>query len=79
MSKNTNPNPSSVPKTESWVRVMFLAFLPVLAALFAPEAARIALLAVGGVAFVVGFVLMVRQSRRTGNDGLRHLVHSDSD
>jgi len=45
MSQNTNPNTPSVPKTESWVRVMFLAFLPVVAALFAPEAARIPLLA----------------------------------
>jgi len=79
MSQNTNPNTPSVPKTESWVRVMFLAFLPVVAALFAPEAARIPLMAVAGIAFLVGFVLMVRQSRRTGNDGLRQLVHSDSD
>jgi len=79
MFHNTKRNTSGVPKTEPWVRVMSLAFLPILAALFAPEAARIPLLAVGGLAFLVGFVLMVRQSRRTGNDGLRQLVHSDSE
>ena len=77
MSENTNRRTSTVPRTEPWVRVMSFAFLPVVAALFTPEAARVALLAVGGIAFVVGFVLMVRQSRRTGNDGLRQLVHSD--
>lgn len=79
MSQNTNRNTSTVPRTESWVRVMSVAFLPVIAALFAPQAARIALLGVGGMTFLAGFVLMVRQSRRTGNDGLRQLVHSDSE
>ncbi len=79
MSRNTNRSTPSVPRTESWVRVLFVAFLPVVAALFAPEAARIALLAVGGIAFLVGFVLMIRQSRRAGTDGLRQLVHSDSE
>jgi len=59
---------------------MALAFAPVLGALLVPEAARIALLALGGLMFVVGFVLMVRASRASRDDeSLRQLVHSSSD
>jgi hypothetical protein len=80
MSANTNRTTSSAPTTEPWVRVMAFSFLPVLAALFVPEAARIALLALGGVTFLVGFVLMVRHSRRSrDDDSLRQLVHSGSE
>jgi hypothetical protein len=68
------------PKTEPWVLVMALAFAPVLGALLVPQAARIALLALGGVMFVVGFALMVRTSRVSRDDeSLRQLVHSGSE
>lgn len=83
MSQNTNRTGSTVPsapRTEPWVLIMALAFAPVLGALLVPQAARIALLAVGGVMFVVGFVLMVRASRTSRDDeSLRQLVHSSSE
>jgi hypothetical protein len=70
----------TAPRTESWVLIMALSFVPVLGALFLPQAARIALLALGGVMFAVGFVLMVRASRASrDNDSLRQLVHSGSE
>jgi len=57
---------------------MALAFVPVAAAVLLPQAARIPLIAVGGLMFVIGFVLMVRESRRSrGSDSLRQLVHAD--
>jgi hypothetical protein len=57
---------------------MALAFVPVVAAVLLPQAARIPLIAVGGLMFVIGFVLMVRESRRSrGGDSLRQLVHAD--
>ena len=75
--RGTSPTP---PRTERWVLIMALAFAPVLAALFAPQAARIPLLVVAGLTFVVAFVLMLRESRRSrGGDSLRELVHGDSE
>ena len=60
--------------------IMALAFAPVLGALAVPQAARIALLALGGVMFAVGFALMVRTSRASrDNESLRQLVHSGSE
>ena len=80
MSENFKRIDSRSPKTERWVIVMMCSFLPVIAALFLPEAVRIPLVAVAGVIFIWGFVLMVRQSRQSpGNEGLRRLVHSDSE
>ena len=83
MSQNPNPTSRTVPgapKTESWVLIMALAFAPVLGALFVPQAARIALLVLGGVMFVVGFALMVRASRTSrDNVSLRQLVRSSSE
>jgi hypothetical protein len=59
---------------------MALAFAPVLGALIVPEAARITLLTIGGVTFLVGFVLMIRASRRSrDNESLRQLVHPGSE
>jgi hypothetical protein len=59
---------------------MALSFAPVLGALLVPQAARIALLVLGGVMFVVGFALMVRTSRASrDNESLRQLVHSGSE
>ena len=59
---------------------MALAFLPVIAALFTPESARVVLVGIGGVTFIAGFSLMLRESRRShGSDNLRHLVHADSE
>ena len=76
-SKNELPTP---PKTERWLLLMALAFVPVIVALFVPEAARIPLLAVSGLTFVVAFAMMIRHSRTNrDNDSLRRLVHSDSD
>ena len=76
-SKNAPPAP---PKTERWLLVMALAFVPVIIALFVPEAARIPLLVVSGLTFVAGFAMMIRHSRANrGDDSLRRLVHSDSD
>jgi|SoiMethySBSTD1v2_1073268.scaffolds.fasta_scaffold63004_4 hypothetical protein len=80
MSHDLNRTVSRAPKTERWVLIMALAFAPVLAALVLPEAARIALLAIGGVTFLGGFVLMVRESRASrDNESLRRLVHSSSE
>ena len=83
MSQNPNRTSRTVPtapRTEPWVLIMALAFAPVLVALFLPQAARIALLALGGVMFVVGFALMVRTSRVSrNNESLRQLVHSGSE
>lgn len=68
------------PKTERWVLVMALAFLPVIGALFTPESARIALVGIGGLTFIAGFILMYRESRRSrDSDSLRRLVHADSE
>lgn len=79
MSQQKQGVPSSI-KTERWVIFMALAFVPVVAALFVPEAARIALVAVGGLLFVVGFALMFIESKRSrGGETLRHLVHADRD
>jgi uncharacterized membrane protein YgdD (TMEM256/DUF423 family) len=59
---------------------MALAFLPVIAALFTPESARIALVGIGGLTFIAGFILMYRESRRSrDSDSLRRLVHADSE
>ena len=80
MSENFKRIDDRSPKTERWVTVMACSFLPVIAALFLPEAVRIPLVAVAGVIFILGFVLMVRQSRQSsGDESLRRLVHSDSD
>lgn len=83
MSQDPNRISRSVPtapRTEPWVLIMALAFAPVIGALFVPQAARIALLALGGVMFVVGFALMVRTSRVSrDNESLRQLVHSSSE
>ena len=79
MSQNRKRTPTP-PRTERWVLIMALAFVPVLAALFVPEAARIPLVAFGGLTFVAGFVLMIRESRRSsGTETLRQLVHGDGD
>ena len=73
--KNVLPAP---PKTERWLITMAVSFAPVIVALFAPAAARIPLVALGGLLFVAGFVQMIRHSREVrGNDRLRHLVASD--
>jgi len=80
MSQNPRGTPPTPPRTERWVLIMALAFAPVLAALFAPQAARIPLLAIAGLTFIVGFVVMVRESRRSrGGESLRQLVHGDSE
>lgn len=83
MSQNpnrTNSSGPSAPKTEPWVLLMALAFAPVLGALLVPQAARIALLALGGVMFIAGFALMVRTSRASrDNESLRRLVPSGSE
>lgn len=80
MSQNLKRIDATSPKTERWLIVMACSFIPVLAALFLPQAVRIPLLAIGGLIFVSGFVLMLRQSRHSpGNESLRRLVHSDSE
>jgi uncharacterized membrane protein YgdD (TMEM256/DUF423 family) len=59
---------------------MALAFLPVILALFVPQTARLPLVAIGGLLFIAGFVLMFRASRQSrGGESLRHLVHADSE
>lgn len=80
MSETSKRNRTDSPKTERWLIVIACSFLPVLAALFMPQAVRIPLLAIGGVIFVAGFVLMLRYSKQSpGTDSLRRLVHSDSE
>jgi MFS superfamily sulfate permease-like transporter len=78
MSDNRNRTAHTVPRTERWIIVMACAFLPMLAALVAPEVARIPLVALAGLVFLIGFVLMVSQSRRSRDDeSLRQLVHAE--
>ena len=80
MSQNLTRGPIAAPKTERWVVVMVCSFVPVLEALFVPQAARIPLLAVAGVIFAIAFALMLRQSRQSaGDESLLRLVHSESD
>ena len=78
MSENFKRTGSSSPRTERWVIVMASSFLPVIAALFLPQAVRLPLVAVAGLIFIWGFVLMLRQSRQSsGTEGLRQLVRSE--
>ena len=78
MSESSKRVSTETPKTERWLIVMACSFIPVIAALFLPQAVRIPMLAVGGVTFIAGFVLMLRHSRRSpGTESLRRLVHSD--
>ena len=80
MSEYSKKTPPAPPKTERWLIVMTLAFVPAIAALFLPEATRIPLLAISGLTFIVGFVMMIRQSRTAGgHENLRRLVHPDSE
>lgn len=78
MSEDRNRVARATPKTERWVIVLACAFIPAIAALTVPEAARIPLLAVSALVFVAGFALMLRESRRSrGNESLRRLVHAE--
>jgi CHASE2 domain-containing sensor protein len=80
MSENINRGRTASPKTERWLIVMACSFIPVLTALFVPQALRIPLLVASGVIFAAGFVLMLRQSRQSpASESLRRLVHSDSE
>ena len=80
MSQNQNRGVPNAARTERWIFVMAFAFVPVLVAVIVPQAARIPLLALGGVAFVVGFVLMARESRRSrDSESLRQLVHTGTE
>jgi hypothetical protein len=77
MSQNKD-HATTTPKTERWVKVMALAFVPVTTALFVPEVARMPLIAIGGLMFLVGFVLMLRQSRQSRDgEGLKRMVCAD--
>jgi xanthine/uracil/vitamin C permease (AzgA family) len=78
MSENFKRIESTSPKAERWLIVMACSFLPVIAALFVPQAVRVPLVAVAGVIFISGFVLMLRQSRQSsGTESLRRIVRSD--
>ena len=79
MSDSPMRTPAGPPKTERWLIVVASSFIPVIAALFLPQGARIPLLVVGGVIFVAGFVLMLRHSRESsGSEDPRRLVRSES-
>jgi hypothetical protein len=68
------------PRTERWVQVMALAFVPVVLAIFLPEALKVPLIALGGLCLVIGFGLMIRTSRQSrGADSLRTYVHPGTD
>ena len=78
MPQMPNSVPPTRPKTERWLIVMALAFAPMLGALFAPQVARIPLLAISGLTFVAGFIMMIRHSKvNGGTENLRRLVHSE--
>jgi hypothetical protein len=80
MSENFKRIGAEAPKTERWLIVMACSFVPVIAALFLPQAVRIPLVALSGAIFIAGLVLMIRHSRQSpGTEGLRRLVHSDSE
>ena len=80
MSENFKRTESTSPNTERWAIVMACSFLPVIAALFLPQAVRLPLVAVAGLIFVWGFALMLRQSRQSsGGERLRQLVRSEQE
>ena len=62
MSQYSKNAPRTTPKTERWLLIMALAFVPVIVALFVPEAARIPLLAVSGLTFATHFGLPTQRS-----------------
>lgn len=60
------PEPSaaaSLPwyRSESWLAVMLAGFVPLLAAVIAPDAAQYPLIGLSGLLIVIGAVLMIRQ------------------
>ena len=54
---------NDAPRTEAWVRVVFGALVPAIAALYAPKGLQLALFAVTGAMFLAGLVMLVRQER----------------
>ena len=80
MSDNRSRTRHTVPRTERWIIVMASAFLPMLAALVAPDVARIPLVAIAGLVFLIGFGLMIGKSRRSRDDeSLRQLVTAEKE
>jgi hypothetical protein len=53
---------------ESWLVIVLLSLVPLVGALFAPQAWRAPLYIVGGVVCAVGLVLLVVQESRRGQD-----------
>ena len=54
---------NDAPRTEAWVRVVFGALVPAIAALYAPRGLQLALFAVTGAMFLTGLVMLIRQER----------------
>ena len=76
MSNQAERSMPTAPRTERWVQVMAFAFVPVVLAIFLPEALKIPLVALGGLCLVVGFALMIRVSRQSHRtENLRTYVH----
>jgi hypothetical protein len=48
-------------RSEPWLVVMLAGFVPMIAAIFAPESAKYALIGLGALAAVVGIAMLVRQ------------------
>jgi len=76
MSNQQERSMPSAPRTERWVQVMGFSFVPVVLAIFLPDAIKVPLIALGGLCLVVGFALMIRATRQArGTESLRSYVH----
>jgi hypothetical protein len=76
MSNQDERSMPSAPRTERWVQVMGFSFVPVVLAIFLPDAIKIPLIALGALCLVVGFALMIRASRTSsGTESLRRYIH----
>lgn len=76
MSNQDERSMPSASGTERWVQVMGFSFVPVVLAIFLPEAVKIPLIALGGLCLVIGFAMMIRASRKSPvTERLRAYVH----
>ena len=63
---NDSTTTPKAPGVEPWVKPTFGAFVPAIAAIFAPEAWRVPLFALAALLVVVGVALLFRQQRAPG-------------
>jgi hypothetical protein len=56
-------------RSESWLAVCFIAFIPISLALILPESLKVPLLAVGVVLSAIGLAMLVRKELRRMKEG----------